>query len=129
MITYRIKMGRNDDVSPKNIVGAIANEAEIDAQFIGHITLYDDHSTVSLSGGIPNELFDHLYKIRPCQKPFKLSLHNRVAGEQRRSKPAGKGKKNKFDAKSKPKAHRGADSKSKTPRKRPATDRQETSNY
>jgi len=123
MITYRIEVGRNDDVSPKNIVGAIANEADIDAQFIGHITLHDDHSTVDLPEGMPKELFDHLYKVRVCQKPLKLSLHNSFAGEQRRTKVPGKGKKNKSAAKGQPKAHRGADSKSKKPRKRPAADR------
>ena len=123
MITYRIEVGRNDDVSPKNIVGAIANEADIDAQFIGHITLHDDHSTVDLPEGMPKELFDHLYKVRVCQKPLKLSIHNSSASEQRRNKPAGKGKKNKPAAKSKPKAHRGADSKPKKPRKRPTADR------
>jgi ATP-dependent RNA helicase DeaD len=122
MITYRIEVGRNDDVSPKNIVGAIANEADIDAQFIGHITLHDDHSTVDLPEGMPKELFDHLYKVRVCQKPLKLSIHNSSAGEQRRTKPAGKGKKNKPAAKGKPKAHRGADSKPRKPRKRPAAD-------
>jgi ATP-dependent RNA helicase DeaD len=122
MITYRIEVGRNDDVSPKNIVGAIANEAEIDAQFIGHITLHDDHSTVDLPQGMPKELFDHLYKVRVCQKPLKLSIHNSSAGEQRRTKPAGKGKKNKPAEKGKPKAHRGADSKPRKPRKRPAAD-------
>ena len=122
MITYRIEVGRNDDVSPKNIVGAIANEAEIDAQFIGHITLHDDHSTVDLPEGMPKELFDHLYKVRVCQKPLKLSIHNSPAGEQRRTKPAGKGKKNKPAEKGKPKAHRGADSKPRKPRKRPAAD-------
>jgi ATP-dependent RNA helicase DeaD len=123
MVTYRIEVGRNDDVSPKNIVGAIANEADIDAQFIGHITLHDDHSTVDLPEGMPKELFDHLYKVRVCQKPLKLSIHNSAAGEQRRTKPAGKGKKNKPAAKGKPKAHRGDDSKPKKPRKRPTADR------
>jgi ATP-dependent RNA helicase DeaD len=123
MVTYRIEVGRNDDVSPKNIVGAIANEADIDAQFIGHITLHDDHSTVDLPEGMPKELFDHLYKVRVCQKPLKLSIHNSAASEQRRTKPAGKGKKNKPAAKGKPKAHRGDDSKPKKPRKRPTADR------
>ena len=123
MITYRIEVGRNDDVSPKNIVGAIANEADIDAQFIGHITLHDDHSTVDLPEGMPKELFDHLYKVRVCQKPLKLSLHNGSTGEQRRTKPESKGKKNKPATTGKPKARRGADSKPKKPRKRPNADR------
>ena len=89
MITYRIEVGRNDDVSPKNIVGAIANEADIDAQFIGHIKLHDDHSTVDLPEGMPKELFDHLYKVRVCQKALKISVDNGTAGEQRDAKPEG----------------------------------------
>ncbi len=130
MITYRIEVGRNDDVSPKNIVGAIANEAEIDAQFIGHIKLHDDYSTVDLPEGMPKELFDHLYKVRVCQKPLKISVDNGTAGEQRDAKPYGGAKrdkpsfsKDKPAFKGKPKAHRGADSAPRKPSKRPTTDR------
>jgi ATP-dependent RNA helicase DeaD len=130
MVTYRIEVGRNDDVSPKNIVGAIANEAEIDAQFIGHIKLHDDYSTVDLPEGMPKELFDHLYKVRVCQKPLKISVDNGTAGEQRDAKPAYKGKRDKpaFNKekpafKGKPKAHRGSDSAPRKPSKRPASDR------
>ena len=123
MITYRIEVGRNDDVSPKNIVGAIANEAQIDAQFIGHIKLHDNHSTVDMPEGMPKELFDHLYKVRVCQKPLKISVDNGTAGEQRDAKPAFKGKRDKPAFKGKPKAHRGSDSEPRKPRKRPATDR------
>jgi len=142
MVTYRIEVGRNDEVSPKNIVGAIANEAEIDAQYIGHIKLYDDHSTVDLPEGMPKELFDHLYKVRVCQKPLKISVDNGTAGEQRDAKPGFKDRKPAFkdkkDAaakgkfagagqkpafKGKPKAHRGQDSEVRKPRKRPVTDR------
>ena len=130
MVTYRIEVGRNDDVSPKNIVGAIANEAEIDAQFIGHIKLHDDYSTVDLPEGMPKELFDHLYKVRVCQKPLKISVDNGTAGEQRDAKPAYKGKRDKpaFNKekpafKGKPKAHRGSDSAPRKPSKRPVSDR------
>ena len=123
MITYRIEVGRNDDVSPKNIVGAIANEAQIDSQFIGHITLHDDHSTVDLPEGMPKELFDHLCKVRVCQKPLKLSIHHGTAGQHRDAKPAAKNKKNKPASKGKSKTHRGADSKPKKPRKPPSADR------
>lgn len=98
MVTYRIEVGRNDDVSPKNIVGAIANEADIDAQFIGHIKLYDNYSTVDLPEGMPKELFDHLYKVRVCQKPLKISVDNGTAGEQRDAKPIYKGKSDRAEA-------------------------------
>jgi len=148
MVTYRLEVGRNDDVSPKNIVGAIANEAQIDAQFIGHIKLYDNYSTVDLPEGMPKELFDHLYKVRVCQKALKISVDNGTAGEQRDARPAFKdksgfkdkpgskdkkfaGKKAGVKGKSaagKPataakKAHRGQDADVRKPRKRPVTDR------
>ena len=136
MITYRIEVGRNDDVSPKNIVGAIANEADIDAQFIGHIKLHDDHSTVDLPEGMPKELFDHLYKVRVCQKALKISVDNGTAGEQRDAKPGYKvsrarrsGREDRRDrgapARKKPafKGKSSGDSEPRKPRKRPATDR------
>lgn len=127
MVTYRIEVGRNDEVSPKNIVGAIANEADIDAQYIGHIKLHDNHSTVDLPEGMPKELFDHLYKVRVCQKALKISVDNGSEGEQRDAKPGFKRKKKPaFKGSSKegkPKAHRGKSSEPRKPRKRPVTNR------
>ncbi len=40
MVTYRMEVGNNDGITPSNIVGAIANEAGLDARNIGsyHIT-------------------------------------------------------------------------------------------
>ena len=40
-------------ISPSNIVGAIANEADIESRFIGEIKLHDDYSTVDLPQGMP----------------------------------------------------------------------------
>mgnify|MGYP001594354197 CR=1 FL=1 len=128
MVTYRIEVGRNHEVSPKNIVGAIANEADIDAQYIGHIKLHDDYSTVDLPEGMPKELFDHLYKVRVCQKPLKISVDNGTAGEQRdakpdyRSKKEGKKDRGAPGARKKP-AFKGKSSEPRKPRKRPVTNR------
>lgn len=75
MQTYRMEVGKNQGVTPKDIVGAIANEADIESRYIGHIKLHDDHSTVELPEGMPKELFNHLRsKVRVCQHPMKLSL-------------------------------------------------------
>jgi ATP-dependent RNA helicase DeaD len=128
MVTYRIEVGRNDEVSPKNIVGAIANEADIDAQYIGHIKLHDNHSTVDLPEGMPKELFDHLYKVRVCQKALKISVDNGTAGEQRDAKPDYRAKKEgKKDRgasgdRKKP-AFKGKTSEPRKPRKRPVANR------
>ncbi|TGD71089.1 DEAD/DEAH box helicase [Mangrovimicrobium sediminis] len=63
MERFRIEVGHDHGVKPGNIVGAIANEADIDAQYIGHIDIFDDHSTVELPEGMPRELFQHLKNV------------------------------------------------------------------
>ncbi|MEE4660259.1 MAG: DEAD/DEAH box helicase, partial [Halieaceae bacterium] len=60
---FRIEVGYSHGVKPGNIVGAIANEAEIDAEYIGRIEVYDDHATVDLPEGMPKELFTHLKSV------------------------------------------------------------------
>ncbi len=57
MERFRLEVGRQHQVKPGNIVGAIANEAEIDSQYIGRIVINDDHSTVDLPEGMPKEVF------------------------------------------------------------------------
>ncbi|MDA8663806.1 DEAD/DEAH box helicase [Porticoccaceae bacterium] len=76
METYRLEVGNNDKITPSNIVGAIANEADIESRFIGEIKLYDDHSTVDLPAGMPKELLNYLKKVRICAKPMRLSVLN-----------------------------------------------------
>ena len=74
MLRYRIEVGRSHGATPKDIVGAIANEADIESQYIGHIKLYDDYSTVDLPEGMPKELFMHLKKVRVRQQKLNISL-------------------------------------------------------
>ncbi len=73
MDTYRIEVGRGDGVQVKNVVGAIANEANIDSQFIGGIRLHDNYTTVELPSDMPKETLDHLYKSYVCSKAMKLT--------------------------------------------------------
>ncbi len=68
---YRIAVGRNQGVLPKEIVGAIANEGGIDGKYIGQINLFDDYSTVELPADLPSELMDALQRIRVRQVPLK----------------------------------------------------------
>ncbi len=74
MQTYRIEVGRADGVSPGNIVGAIANEADIESRYIGHIRLFDNFSTVDLPAGMPEETLRTLQKTRVCNKPLKMRI-------------------------------------------------------
>jgi ATP-dependent RNA helicase DeaD len=73
MATYRIEVGRQDGVQPKNIVGAIANEAGIDSRYIGHIRIHDDYSTVDLPDGMPKEVMQALKKVWVCKRPLNIS--------------------------------------------------------
>lgn len=68
MVSYRIEVGRNDGVKPGNIVGAIANEADMSSKYIGHININDDHSTVDLPKGMPKAVFKKLQKAYICGK-------------------------------------------------------------
>jgi len=75
MVTYRMEVGKNQGVMPKDIVGAIASESGIEGQNIGRIKLHDEYSTVELPEGMPNDIFQHLkHKVRVKQQPMKLSL-------------------------------------------------------
>jgi ATP-dependent RNA helicase DeaD len=73
MERYRIEVGKQHDTKPGNIVGAIANEAGIDSDFIGRIKIYDTYSTVDLPEGIPDDLLRHLKKIRVSGEKINLS--------------------------------------------------------
>ena len=73
--TYRIEIGRDDGVQVKNIVGAIANEADIPSKFIGDIRLHDDHSTVELPQNMPEATLKHFKTVVICQKQMKMSLN------------------------------------------------------
>ena len=74
MQRYRIEVGHDHQVKPGNIVGAIANEADIESKFIGRICIYDDHSTVDLPEGMPKELLYTLKKVWVSGQQLKISL-------------------------------------------------------
>ncbi len=85
MELFRIEVGRVDEVKPGAIVGAIANEAELDSQYIGTITIYDDHSTVELPEGMPKELYRHLKKVWVAGKRLQISRIGDSAGKPRKA--------------------------------------------
>ena len=73
MERFRIEVGHQHQVKPGNIVGAIANEAEIDSKYIGRIDIHDDYSTVDLPEGMPKELLYSLKKVWVAGKQLKIS--------------------------------------------------------
>ncbi|MDN4035576.1 DEAD/DEAH box helicase [Massilia sp. YIM B02443] len=63
MATFRIEVGYTHGAKPGNIVGAIANEANIPSKYIGRIEIYDDYSTLDLPDDMPADLVDHLKTV------------------------------------------------------------------
>ncbi len=73
MERFRIEVGHNQGVKPGNIVGAIANEADLSSKHIGRISIFEDHSTVDLPTGIPSETIALLKKVRVADKQLRIS--------------------------------------------------------
>jgi len=100
MVRYKIDVGRKDDAKPGNIVGAIANEAGMDAKFIGHIKIHDNFSTVDLPEDMPKDIFNHLKSTWVCGKKLNISVDGGDAGDKKikrrtSSKPTAPRRKNK----------------------------------
>ena len=95
---YRIDVGHEHGVKPGNIVGAIANEAGLAGEHIGHISIRDSFSLVDLPAGMPRDIFMDLKKVRVCGRPMKITLDGKpdksakkkTAGTPPRKKPGSK---------------------------------------
>jgi ATP-dependent RNA helicase DeaD len=74
MSRYRIAIGWRDGVKPGNIVGAIANEADIDGKAIGHINIQHTFTTVDLPEDLPMEIRQQLYHTRVVGRQMRLGL-------------------------------------------------------
>ena len=87
MISYRIEVGRNHGVTPKHIVGAIANEGGINSRHIGRIRLFNTFSVVDLPEGMPAETFEHLKKVQICGESTNIAVDSgpRSGGPRRNS--------------------------------------------
>jgi ATP-dependent RNA helicase DeaD len=93
METFRIEVGHIHSVKPGNIVGAIANEAEIDSEYIGRIEIFEDHSLIDLPEGMPRETFRDLQKVWICGQQLRISRPGEQAGvpvPKKFSKPGSK---------------------------------------
>lgn len=94
MERYRIEVGRDDGVMPRNIVGAMINEAGLDSDAIGPIQLYDTYSTVDLPVGMPPALREFLQDVWVSGKKMRISLlETPLAHEPREGRRRGAGAK------------------------------------
>ncbi len=90
MERFRVDVGRQHNVKPGHIVGAIANETGLANRHIGKISIEDDHSTVDLPIGIPKETFELLKKVSVLGHPMNISSlgETRDDGNWREGRPA-----------------------------------------
>jgi ATP-dependent RNA helicase DeaD len=77
MERFRLEVGHNHNVNPGNIVGAIANEAGVDSQYIGRINIFDDYSLVDLPKGMPKGAFNNLRKAWVGGQLLKISRYDK----------------------------------------------------
>ncbi|MCG8316968.1 MAG: DbpA RNA binding domain-containing protein [Pseudomonadales bacterium] len=116
MERFKVAVGHKDKVKPGQIVGAIANEADIDGDYIGNIKIFDTFSTVDLPAGMPKEILGILKQAKVCNRSLNMERYKEKAdGGPRRSRKPSTGQNNK------PQNSRPQNSKSKK-RKRTKTD-------
>ncbi|NQV87294.1 MAG: DEAD/DEAH box helicase, partial [Woeseiaceae bacterium] len=88
---YRIDVGHEHGVKPGNIVGAIANEAGLAGEHIGHISIERDYSLVDLPAGMPRDVLMDLRKVRVCGRPINIEAYGKSEksyADKSDSKPA-----------------------------------------
>ncbi len=106
MERFKIQVGHSHGVKPGNIVGAIANEAGLDSEFIGRIDILKEFSTVDLPEGMPPDVLQLLQKVvvsgqRMNIARFKPERSGGYKKSKSRPKAKLKGKKEKVRAKAK----------------------------
>ena len=93
MQAYRIEVGREHGVSPRDIVGAIANEANLSSKFIGNIKLCPNFSVVELPADMPAEVQEALKKTKVRNQELDIKVDPRGGeGVGRRDDRGGRGR-------------------------------------
>ena len=84
MDRFRIEVGHQHKVKPGNIVGAIANEADIDSKYIGRINIFEEYSLVDLPENMPKELLRELKNVRVAGQRLSITqLRGRKRNDSR----------------------------------------------
>lgn len=88
-LRYYLGVGRFDRVTPRDIVGAIAGEANISSSIIGRIKLFDKFSTVELPEDTSQEVLDVLagITIRGNDARFRLMTDEPPTGPAPGTRP------------------------------------------
>ncbi len=106
METYKIAVGRSHGVKPSNIVGAIANEVQIDSKYIGRIEILEDYSTVDLPESIPKDVLNLLQKVVVSGKRLNITIFKNERSSKSRNKASVKRIKSKTKSKGRRKGNK-----------------------
>ncbi|MEC9254220.1 MAG: DEAD/DEAH box helicase, partial [Pseudomonadota bacterium] len=88
MVRYMVSVGYDDGLRPGNLVGAVANEADLESRYIGHIEILENYSIVDLPAGMPPETMKTLRNARVCGRALEIKEFKGEAGIPER-KPGG----------------------------------------
>ena len=88
MQRYRIEVGHNHEVKPGNIVGAIANEGNIDSKYIGRINIDENFTTVDLPDDLSRDVITTLRKARVAGRPMNITPEGQVKRDDKEGAPA-----------------------------------------
>lgn len=86
MQRFRIEVGKEHNVKPGNIVGAIANEAGLESKHMGKINIHDDYSTIDLPEGMPKDIFNTLKKTWVAGQQLNISTINEIRNKPKLNK-------------------------------------------
>ena len=71
--TWRVSVGHRHGVKPGNLVGAIANEAGLDASQIGRIEIEESYSRVDLPADLAPDVVAHLADVRVAGQKLRIA--------------------------------------------------------
>jgi ATP-dependent RNA helicase DeaD len=89
LVAYRLAIGKQDRVLPRQIVGALANEGGLRREDFGRITIRPTFSLVELPADIPQQTWAMLQTVRIAGRPIDIELDRGPKGG-RPAKPFGK---------------------------------------
>ncbi|XRY30863.1 MAG: DEAD/DEAH box helicase [Buchnera aphidicola (Tetraneura akinire)] len=78
MNLYRLEVGRNDGVEVRHIVGAIANEGNINSRKIGNIKIFSSFSTIELPVSLSRNFLKLFSNTRILNKLMNLKLLSNI---------------------------------------------------
>jgi len=102
MRRYHLDVGYKNDVKPGHIVGAIANEAEIDSCYLGNIDIYDDFTLIDMPDGMPGEVFKILKKTRVAGRPLQIKAFKPEQAKEKQTQKRSSGGNNQSQSERRP---------------------------